>query len=562
MMTIGKKIFGGFGIMLAVLLVFAFYSISQLEKVADDYEEMLDKQVKMSIGAGDVQKEMALQGMYMRAYLADQRDVALENLRTHQQGLKDELDNLATLAEADEMKRLIKETQDNIALYDVSTDEIVRLVQANDLAGAKQVMQEDSRPVNIAIQQLGHDMESFQDQALADNRKAAQAGAAKSKKALTTSIITDTILAIIIAYLIYRSITRPIRRLSAATTVMANGDLTQEDIHVKANDEIRELASSFNTMKANLRNVITTISDNALHVTASAEELSASTQEVTRASHEVSRNMEQISSSAQISAASAKESSLAMEETALGVQRIAESALRLNTNAEETEQLAGDSEHSVQQAKDQMDVIYSSSQQTSELIQRLSKQTIEIENITKVITDITEQTNLLALNAAIEAARAGEQGKGFAVVANEVRNLAEQSKNSASQIVKLTADIQTDTKNVEVSVAESLKNAEQGVHVIDDAGKAFSTIVSAIQAMGDQIEEISSATEEISASAEEVSASVQEIAAQADESSEQTEQNSSAVEEQMATIEEINTVAHGLSQQALVLQNVIKEFKV
>lgn len=561
-MTIGKKIFGGFGIMLAVLLMFAFYSISQLNKVTNDYEDMLDKQVRMSIGAGDVQKEMALQGMYMRAYLADQRDVALENLRTHQQALKDELEELATLAEADEMKRLITETQENIALYDVSTDEIVRLVQAGDLAGAKQVMQDDSRPVNIIIQQLGHDMEDFQDQALADNRKAAQAGAAKSKRALTTSTFSDAILAIIIAYLIYRTITRPIKRLSAATTIMAGGDLTQDDIYVKANDEIRELANSFNTMKANLRNVITTINDNALHVTASAEELSASTQEVTKASQEVSRNMDLISSSAQISAASAKESSLAMEETALGVQRIAESALRLNTNADETEQLAADSEHSVQQAKDQMDIIYDSSQQTSELIQRLSKQTIEIENITKVITDITEQTNLLALNAAIEAARAGEQGKGFAVVANEVRNLAEQSKNSASQIVKLTADIQTDTKNVESSVAESLKNAEQGVHVIEDAGKAFSTIVKAIQSMGGQIEEISSATEEISASAEEVSASVQEIAAQADESSEQTEQNSGAVEEQMATIEEINTVAHDLSQQALTLQHVIQEFKI
>ena len=561
-MTIGKKIFGGFGIMLAVLLMFAFFSISQLNKVTSDYENMLDKQVAMSIGAGDVQKEMALQGMYIRAYLADQRDVALENLLTHQQELKDELENLSGLAEADEMKRLITETQDNLVLYDASTDEIIRLVKAKDLAGAKQVMQEDSRPANIAIQQLGNDMEDFQDQALADNRKAAQAGAAKSKRALTTSTISDAILAIIIAYLIYRSITRPIRRLSAATTIMAGGDLTQDDIHVKANDEIRELANAFNTMKANLRKVITTISDNALHVTASAEELSASTQEVTKASHVVSRNMELISSSSQISAASAKESSLAMEETAVGVQRIAESALHLNTSANETERLAGDSEKSVQHAKDQMDIIYSSSQTTSQLIQRLSKQTIEIENITKVITNITEQTNLLALNAAIEAARAGEQGKGFAVVANEVRNLAEQSKNSASQIVKLTADIQLDTKNVESAVAESLINAEQGVHVIEDAGKAFSTIVTAIQAMGGQIEDISSATEEISASAEEVAASVQEIAAQADESSEQTEHNSAAVEEQMATIEEINTVAHDLSEQASLLQNVIQEFKI
>ncbi|AXH98297.1 methyl-accepting chemotaxis protein [Sporosarcina sp. PTS2304] len=561
-MTIGKKIFGGFGVMLAVLLMFSFFSISQLKNVTESYENMLDSQVKMSLSASAVQTEMALQGMYMRAYLADKRDVALENFKEHQQLLKKEIETLTTYAQAEEMKQLIQETKDQIAIYDTSAAEIIRLIQADDVAGAKQVMETDIRPVNIAIQQAGKDMENFQENELDRKRVEAQEGAAKSKRALTTSTISDTILSLLIAYFIYRAISRPIKSLSAATAIMASGDLTQEDIQVKANDEIRELANSFNTMKHNLRNVISTIHDNALHVTASAEELSASTEEVTKASHEVSKNMDQISTGAQISAASAKESSLAMEETAIGVQRIAESALHLNASAEETEKLAGDSEHSVQLAKDQMNIIYASSQQTSELIERLSRQTVEIENITKVITDITEQTNLLALNAAIEAARAGEQGKGFAVVANEVRSLAEQSKNSASQIVKLTADIQIDTQNVETSIEESLKNAKQGVHVIDEAGKAFLTIVEAIQMMGGQIEDISAASEEISASAEQVSASVQEIAAQADEASAQTEQNSGAVEEQMATIEEINTVAHDLSEQAMTLQQVIQEFKV
>lgn len=561
-MTIGKKIFGGFGILLTILLVFSFYSISQQKHITNSYEEMLETQVHMSLSASAVKTEMALQGMYMSAYLADQRDVALENFKKHQAILKEEIDNLATHAQAAEMKQMIQQMRDDLIIYDKSAAEIFRLIQANDLVGAKQVMETDNRPVNIAIQQGGEDMQVFQEKSLAENRALTKAAAAKSQRSLLIAAIFDIILSLIIAFLIFRAISSPIKRLSTATTILASGDLTQDDIQVKANDEIRELANAFNTMKHNLRNVISTISDNALRVTASAEELSASTQEVTRASQEVSRNMDEISTGSQISAASAKESSLAMEETAIGVQRIAESASHLNVNADETEKLAENSRHSVQLAKDQMDVIYDSSQLTSELIQRLSKQTIEIENITKVITDITEQTNLLALNAAIEAARAGEQGKGFAVVANEVRNLAEQSKNSASQIVKLTADIQVDTKNVETSIEQSLKNAKQGVQVIDEAGTAFLNIIGAIQTMGGQIEEISAATEEISASAEEVSASVQEIASQANEASAQTEQNSGAVDAQIATIEEINTVAHDLSEQAMDLQQVIHAFKL
>ncbi|GKV66137.1 MULTISPECIES: methyl-accepting chemotaxis protein [unclassified Sporosarcina] len=561
-MTIGKKIFGGFGVMLAVLLMFAFFSISQLAKVTEDYEGMLDTQVDRADTANNILKEMAMQGLYIRAYMSERSDIALELLREHQQTLKDEVSHLADVVQSEQMKGLVQQANDNIAIFDASANKIVAAVQAKNYDLAEKIMVEEGSQASMGIEAAAEEMAAYQNEELDKKRSEAQAGAAKSKRALTTSTISDTILAILIAFFIHRTISRPINRLSAASAVLASGDLTQEDVHVKAKDELRDLANSFNTMKHNLRNVISTINDNTLHVTASAEELSASTQEVTKASQEVSRNMDLISSGAQTSAASAKESSLAMEETAIGVQRIAESALRLNTSADETAKLAGDSEQSVQLAKDQMGIIYDSSHLTSELIQRLSKQTIEIENITKVITDITEQTNLLALNAAIEAARAGEQGKGFAVVANEVRNLAEQSKNSASQIVKLTADIQSDTKNVEASVADSLKNAEQGVHVIDDAGKAFSAIVTAIQAMGGQIEDISAATEQISASAEEVSASVQEIASQADEASAQTEQNSGAVQEQMATIEEIDTVARNLSDQAIELQQVIQEFKI
>lgn len=374
--------------------------------------------------------------------------------------------------------------------------------------------------------------------------------------------VVGVLLGLLIAYIISKMIANPIRKLTQSATQIAAGDLTTPPVEVNTKDEINQLATSFNLMKDNLRSLISEVNGNALHVTASAEQLSASMDEVSKTSQEITRNMDTISTSSQISSTAAKESSLAMEETASGLQKIAESAQTLQTAVVDTVSIASNSTESVETAKNQMGIIQQSSHKTSNLIKRLSEQSVEIEKITQVITAITEQTNLLALNAAIEAARAGEHGKGFAVVADEVRKLAEESKQSANQIVTLIMEIQQDTREVEKSINESLQNVDSGVGIIAETGAAFQQISSAINDMAAQIEEVSAATEEISASAEEVASSTQEIVAQSSESADATIQNAAALQEQMATMEQVNDVARDLSEQAMNLQELIQKFRI
>src|SRR5208337_2578761 len=131
--------------------------------------------------------------------------------------------------------------------------------------------------------------------------------------------------------------------------------------------------------------------------------------------------------------------------------------------------------------------------------------------IVSVITDIADQTNLLALNAAIEAARAGDQGRGFAVVADEVRKLAERTSRATGEIAGKISGIQLKAGASVEAMGKSRKDAEGGVSLAEEAGKALVEIVGATQKAMDMIQRIAAATEEQSAASEEISQNMETV---------------------------------------------------
>ena len=151
-----------------------------------------------------------------------------------------------------------------------------------------------------------------------------------------------------------------------------------------------------------------------------------------------------------------------MEEITTGVQTVAESsAVVAEVAVTTTERINIGSEvinHSILQMNSVHDVV----EETSKVINKLVTRTQQIDTALAAITNIAEQTNLLALNAAIEAARAGENGKGFAVVAAEVRDLAEQSKESAKEVNHLIKSIQQDTQDTVNVMRKGQQKAVEG----------------------------------------------------------------------------------------------------
>lgn len=376
------------------------------------------------------------------------------------------------------------------------------------------------------------------------------------------TVLTILGIAITLSYTVYvhYKVIQPIKQLTEAAQEITSGKLDTVVIEVHDNGEISQLAQSFLDMKNQLRTMTQKIANSSTDLSTSIEELSASTSEITLAVEEVDQQIEKTSDGLKQAAQSASESAQAMQETVDGIERITVATQDVFSHAKEANEIAGNGVAILHVAKEQMQFISSSTDKTSSLMQQLSTKMSDIKSMTDMITAITDQTNLLALNAAIEAARAGEHGKGFAVVAEEVRQLAEQSKHSATQIVDLVVGIEHDTKQVASSVEEDLKNVQQGVYVIDEATKSFGTITQHVSRMNNQLEDISATAEQLSSSANEVASTVITIADGMGRLSNYTESVLQSMDEQTASMQAVNHVTQDLSVQADSLQKLTNQF--
>lgn len=561
-MSIRKKLLFVFASILLIMLLSLGIILAELNKTSKQVEYALDDQVKQVILADEIKFSIAMQGIYLRELVVIGKPEVREQLRTQQDNLDTYITELKEIATSADLKVYTDAIQTNFDLFNQSIEKVTAQYEAGNLEQANDLIMTDAVVANEGILENAENIKSIQMVKLEQLSDGAKNTASFATTITTIAMIIAVLLGILAFAYIRRYITNPLSKLVEAVSLVAEGDLSKEAIHHKSKDEIGQLAASFNKMKANLQFIVRRIQTNTEHLTSAAEELTASTQETTATTEDIASRISETSQLAQSSAAASSESAQAMDETAAGIQKIAESTQALNHQAMDASDNALTGSGTVDQAQMQMGTIKDSTSIVNELIEKLSRQSEEIGNITKVITDITEQTNLLALNAAIEAARAGEHGKGFAVVADEVRKLAEESKHSAAQIVELIEDIKKDTHNVQKAANNSLVSVDEGVRIISESGQSFQSIHQAIRSMNDQIIEISAASQEISASAEEVAASIGEISNGASNAAQHTETIAASVEEQVATMTAINDIAVDLANKSGDLQDLIKHFKL
>ena len=357
-------------------------------------------------------------------------------------------------------------------------------------------------------------------------------------------------------------IMKPIADLEAHAEELAKGNLSLDDLPITSSDEIGTLTNAFNVMSGNIRKMISHMAKTAEQVAASSEELTANAQQSADAAVHVAETVGEVSMGMSQQLNDIDGAKKSVDTVYTDITSMADKARTVTTTSGQTAEAAQTGGKLMESAVGRMGNIEQSVMSSADAVRKLGENSQQIGQIVEAISSIAEQTNLLALNAAIEAARAGEHGRGFAVVAEEVRKLAAESQTSAEQIKERIASIQRDTTEAVASMEAGTEEVKSGTAAIREVGTQFSDILSMVNGIKSQMEEINASVQTVSNGAGHIVEAVDSIDTVSRSTAKNTQTISAATEEQSASNEEIAAASQALANLATDMQTAIGQFKL
>ena len=336
---------------------------------------------------------------------------------------------------------------------------------------------------------------------------------AHARQMLLVWLAFAVVLGLLGAWLITRSIVRPLQETVALAETVASGDLTSQQV-VTRKDELGALQASMQRMTTNLRGLIGEMKDGVVQVASAAEQLSAVT--------------EQTSAGVQAQKVETDQIATAMQEMTATTHEVARNAGEAAKSALNASQQALQGDQAVDKAVTQIERLAREMDSTKAAMATLRSHAESIGGVLDVIKAVSEQTNLLALNAAIEAARAGEAGRGFAVVADEVRGLAQRTRSSTDEIAQLITGLSQSTDQMAAVLEQNVVLTESSVGLSREAGEMLKRITQSVKDIEAMNEQIACAAEQQSAAGEEIGRNVTNVRDISDQTAAASEETASS----------------------------------
>ncbi|MEN6316506.1 MAG: methyl-accepting chemotaxis protein [Clostridiaceae bacterium] len=366
----------------------------------------------------------------------------------------------------------------------------------------------------------------------------------------------------IIAVAFARWFIKPLINISQQANTIAAGDFTaSNDIVVKSDDELGKLQTAFKDMAVMLKSTMEQIGQAATQIASSSQVLEESADQSAQGAAQVAGTVAKVALGAANQVNAVDLTVNMVKEMGNEISLIADNAAEVVSLSKESTAAATDGGKALNHAIDSITNINSIVQETAGVIRNLDTSSDRISQIVDTISKLASQTNLLALNAAIEAARAGEQGRGFSVVAEEVKKLAEQSKESADDITQIIKEVQLQIKNGIQKMDKSADEVSVGQGVVAAAGESFKVIQSQIDNVSRAIQQITTIVHQLAISSGKVICSVEKIRDVSQATAANSQTISATTEEQSAGMQEIASAAESLAQLAHQLEVILKQYK-
>ena len=339
-------------------------------------------------------------------------------------------------------------------------------------------------------------------------------------------------------------------------------NLTGQNLVVKRNDEIGDMALTINSMRVALREFIEKIGQTSQELSNSSVDLSNVVDEQLQAVESVAESAMQIARGASNNAENIRDISATLQEISASSQEAAASSSQVNhgtTTAVEEAVRGMELLDNVVRQNEYMEQAMSGINQVTE---NLAQGSEKIKGIISVISAIAGQTNLLALNAAIEAARAGEAGRGFAVVADEVRKLAEESNRATTDIIGIINSMGEEIQVAVVTVGKANQEVNRGKEAAASTKQGFDAILDKLKGVNVGISQIAETVDEMAKGTQGMVGNVENINEVAEKTSTNCEMVAVSAEQQNARMREISSSAEKLEDMADTLKLVVGQFKV